>query len=426
MEEQTMDISPQPYERLLGDGLRLRSVVDRADQERLARFNREIHGEGVDSMSLGLMREHPGARPEHWLFVEDTATGAVVSSLCLLPWTLRYEDVELRAAEMGIVGTAEAYRRRGLVRHLTERFSQLMREGGYILSHIQGIGFFYRQFGYDYAMPLNPDWRIEPYLVPAPPTAGTYHFRPATAEDIGLLAPWYREATTTLGISTIRDADIWRYLLGTSTGTALAAETWVVELQGTPVGYLRINQHGSGTGLIVGEVSHLSADAALPTLAWLNTIAHERNKPYIELNLPLDATLLTVARAYGAHEAGTYAWQVRVPDPAAFIRLIAPVLERRVARSIFAGTTRQFKVEVYREIIELTWENGRLIHVAQVTTGARADLWLLPQLVAPLMLGHRPLDELRRAYPDVGASAEGAMFANVLWPRMSSFLYTQY
>ncbi|CAA9346159.1 MAG: hypothetical protein AVDCRST_MAG93-6896, partial [uncultured Chloroflexia bacterium] len=345
---------------------------------------------------------------------------------CLLPWTLRYEDVELRAAEMGIVGTAEAYRRRGLVRHLNERFSQLMQEGGYVLSHIQGIGFFYRQFGYDYAIPQNVDWRIEPYLVPAAPADVAYEFRPATPEDIGLLARWYDAATATLGISTVRDVDIWRYMLGTSTGTALAAETWVVESRGTPLGYLRINQHGFGTGLIVGEVSRLPADAALATLAWLKTIADERNKPYIELNLHCDASLLTVARAYGAHEAGTYAWQVRVPDPAAFIRTIAPVLERRVARSIFAGTTRRFTLNAYGESIELMWENGRLVHVQPVTTGARADLWLLPQLVGPLMLGYRSLDELRSAYPDVGAGAEARMFADVLWPRMSSFLYTQY
>ena len=42
------------------------------------------------------------------------------------------------------------------------------------------------------------------------------------------------------------------------------------------------------------------------------------------------------------------------------------------------------------------------------------------------MLGYRSLGDLRAMYPDVGAVPEGALFADVLWPCMSSFLYTQY
>ena len=417
------DLHPH-FERDLGDGLRLRSVRSAADRERVEGFNAAMHGEGVDLMARGLMTTHPDARPEHWLVVEDIATSEIVASLVLLPWTLRYESVALRSAEMGIVGTAEPYRRRGLQRRLNERFGQLMHDGGYVMSHIQGIGVFYRQFGYDYAMPLEADWRIEPYMIPNV-DAAPYTFRPATDADIGQLARWYDEAAATLDISAVRDEQVWRYLLGFSTQTAMEGETIVVESSGTPVGYLRLYRHGFGSGLIVGEVSRLPADAIPATLAWLKGIAAERDKPYIKLNLPTTSGLMEVAQAFGAHHVSTYAWQVRIPDVAAFLRVTAPVLEGRVARSAFAGTTRTFTLDLVKHSVRLAWQEGRLIDVVSGPP-ADGDLRLLPHLAGPLMLGYRTLDELTHMFPDVGTHGMAAAFARTLWTPMSSFLYTRY
>ncbi|MEL7674286.1 MAG: hypothetical protein AAGU78_11155, partial [Chloroflexota bacterium] len=78
-----------PDARSLGGGLTLRSVSDEADVERVAAFNALIHGPSVEGMARNMILHHPHTRPEHWLFVDDDA-GRVVSSLCLIPWTLRY------------------------------------------------------------------------------------------------------------------------------------------------------------------------------------------------------------------------------------------------------------------------------------------------------------------------------------------------
>ena len=170
-----MFLPTQPYRKELGNGLILKSVADERDAERLAAFNAVIHDEGVAAMARALIFHHPNTRPEHWLFVENEPTGQVVSSLCLIPWTWRYEDVALKAGEMGIVGTLEAYRHRGLIRALVARFDELLREGGYDLSHIQGIPYFYRRFGYEYAIPLEAGLRVEPYLIPDAPSDKPSH-----------------------------------------------------------------------------------------------------------------------------------------------------------------------------------------------------------------------------------------------------------
>ena len=99
-----------PYRRTLGDGLVLKSVADGRAALRVAEFDGLIHGSGVTDMARELILNHPHTRPEHWLYVQDESTSQIVSSLCLIPWTWRYEDVELQAGEVGIVGTLEAYR----------------------------------------------------------------------------------------------------------------------------------------------------------------------------------------------------------------------------------------------------------------------------------------------------------------------------
>ena len=108
----------QPYQRDLGNGMVLKSVADERAALRVAEFDGVIHDPGVRDMAHELILNHPNTRPEHWLFIEDEPAGQVVSALCLIPWRWRYEGVELTSGEMGIVGTAEAYRSRGLIRAL--------------------------------------------------------------------------------------------------------------------------------------------------------------------------------------------------------------------------------------------------------------------------------------------------------------------
>ena len=200
-----------PYREELPNGLVLRSLSRAEDVERLAAFNGTIHGTGVADMTRELVLHHPDTRPEHWLYVEDSRKSEIVSSLCLIPWTLHYDTVSLQAGEMGIVGTREDHRHQGLVRAQAARHTALLRTGGYHLSHIQGIPYFYRQFGYEYALPLEGGWRLELDMIRD--TAGSpaeYTYRLADASDIASLRLLYGRATGGLGVCTARSEGVWR------------------------------------------------------------------------------------------------------------------------------------------------------------------------------------------------------------------------
>ncbi|MEP6988814.1 MAG: GNAT family N-acetyltransferase, partial [Chloroflexota bacterium] len=387
-----MLLSTKPYNRPFDNGLVMKSIADMQDVERLAAFNGQTFRDSVSEMTSQLILHHPETRLEHWLYVEDEANGSIVSSLGLIPWTWRYEDVLLKVGEMGIVSTLDAYRNRGIVRALTARHQEIMREEGFDLGAIQGIPYFYRQFGYEYALPLDAHWHMQLHSIPdswkEEDTA--YSFRAATAEDIPVLMSLYQAATDSLNVSAVRSADHWQYMLQHSIGTETEGETWlIVDAEQQPIGYWRIASHGFGDGLIVSETSRLRLDAAKGLFHWLKTAALQRAKPYIRLNLPPHNDLLQTAQYSGAQNNGSYAWQIHLVDVARLLLKLKPVLERRIAASPFAGLTQKVVINLYREAFELTFDQGELLTVCSIGFLEHSDIRIPPLLLAQLVLGYR-------------------------------------
>jgi len=410
----------------LGDGLVLRSADNTQDIERVAEFNGSIHGQGVTEMTRNLFTHHPSKHVEDLIFVEDSQSGEVVSSLCLIPWTWRYGDVDIAAGEMGIVGTREGYRHRGLIRAQVALFKRRLEERGCLLSHIQGIPYYYRQFGYEYALPLEGGVQLELRDVPAAPDAGIT-FQLATPDDVPTLMRLHDEAAQDLTICAVRDEQVWRYLLIHTQETEMAREIWLIQrADGETAGYLGVPEHHFGEELVVNEVSRLGFDAALAALRHLKTLALKREKPGIRLNLPAGCTLMRLARSLGARDLGTYAWQIHVPDVVALLRTLAPVLERRIAGSPFAGLTRDVRVRLYRETIRLRFQEGRLSEVASLGFSGGEEISFPPLQFIPLVLGYRTWEELHATYPDVRIAPAWRLLVDTLFPKVAAFIYTIY
>jgi len=421
-----LDSTETPYRQLLQDGLVLRTPADERDVERVAEFNGAIHGPLVASMTRNLLLHHPHTRGRDLVFVEYEHSGQIVSSLCLLPWTWRYEGVEIPAGEMGIVGTLETHRQRGLIRVQVDYFKRRLQERGCLLSHIQGIPYYYRQFGYEYALPLEGGLRLEFRDVPTPPDR-PFTFRQATLDDLPALMRFYDEAVQDLAIHAARDEATWRYLLAHTDGTEMESQNWLVQdADGQVVGSMRLPEHHFGDELAVSEVSRLGFEAALEVLYRLKELAVERGRPGIRLNLPAHCTLMRLARSLGAYDMGTYAWQIYVPDVAALLGALRPLLERRIAQSEFAGLTREVRLGLYRQTLALRFKGGQLAEVADLGFTAWEDIRFPPLQFTPLVLGYRTAEELHQAYPDVGVSPAWRLLVDTLFPKVRSFLHTVY
>jgi len=410
----------------LENGLTLRTLSSPEDLPRLARLMGDVFGPEVDRWAKRMFPVYPGLEPADIFFVEDAA-GEVVSTLTLVLWTLRYGPATLPVGEMGIVGTDAAYRRRGLVAAQVKHFKQRLAQRGCLLSIIQGIPFYYRQFGYDYAWPLEGGWRLE--LRQAPETAdNAYTVRAATPDDIPTLARLYDDATRHLTVTTLRTEETWRYLLTPAPEPdACTRRTFVVcDEHGAVVAYLRLPDFHFGNELVLDEASRCPLEAARTVFAFLRREAETASRPFIRLNLPSSHDLVLLARAWGGVDQGTYAWQLHVPDLAALLRGLTPALDERLAASLFAQYTATVTLGFYRDGLTLRFVDGRLVEVSDLHPVEKADASLPPAAVMPLVMGHRPLHELRRAYPDVNAHGEIELLLETLFPPGAAFLYQVY
>jgi hypothetical protein len=129
----------------LGGGLILRRAR-RDDAEAVAAFNARVHHSsggafeqrephrGIAAGTRDLMTgDHPTCDALDFTVIEDTTTGSVVSSTCLIGQRFSYEGVEFDAGLPELVGTHPDYRRRGLVREQFEVLHRWGKERGHLM-----------------------------------------------------------------------------------------------------------------------------------------------------------------------------------------------------------------------------------------------------------------------------------------------------
>src|SRR5258708_33016388 len=188
------DLSPSHYDlsitRDLDNNLLLR--WSRAeDIEDLVYLNSMVFRDSADALpntNLGnLVRElmsgqHPLMGPNDFVVVEDTrrATHRIVACTCFWSQAWEYEGIHISLGRPELVATDPAYRNRGLVRALFEEIHARSEAEGHLAQGITGISYFYRQFGYEYALNLGGRRVTNLSLIP---TANENEPEPYTPRD---------------------------------------------------------------------------------------------------------------------------------------------------------------------------------------------------------------------------------------------------
>jgi GNAT superfamily N-acetyltransferase len=426
--------------RSLGAGLTLRWATP-ADIEAVAAFNArhlsdnpDEPDEGTAEWTRALMGgAHPTTRAgDFTVVVDERAGGRIVSSLCVIPQTWAYGGIPVRVGRPDLVSTDPAYRRRGLVR---AQFAAIHARGaarGEMMQVIDGVAWYYRQFGYEMALNLGGSRRWLPFRMPAPATPPAYRLRPATPADIPLLDRLYAARGAGELVTRLRDAAEWRYELGWKQFRV------VEDAAGAPVGYVEARPNEGGQDPEVMHVLRVSELAVLPghslravalflgpaLQAELAALNATRARPLtgLALNLgpqhPAYTALGDLLEQYRPY----YAWYVRVPDLPAFLRHIAPVLEARLAGSVLAGHTGTLRLNFYQAQMTLGFTGGRLTEIGTFTPAAIEDGDArFPGLTfLQVLLGHRTPAEIAHLYADCYASPEAAVLLSILFPPQPS------
>jgi hypothetical protein len=440
--------------RHLGNGLVIRHATA-DDEEALATFVGDVlRAQDDDEPNRHLAAwtrdliggRHPAFRPADATVVVDASTDAIVSCLHLVPQTWSYGGVSIPMGQPELIGTLPAHRGTGLVRAQFEVIHRLSADRGQRMLAITGIPWFYRQFGYEFALERGGGPRVSPdALTPLPASPAGWRLRPAEDADVAFLVELTANATVRSLVSVPRDETLWRYeLTGKRADSAARREIRVFERDGERVGYLAhvLELFGGALPVTAFEVRPGVSwrEAWITALPYLFSAGDAMAKPprtrFTALSFWLLGTehpLYRVFRFLSFDEG--YAWYVRVPDVAAFVGIVAPALERRLAASTCAGHTGALTLSFFTDGVRLVLERGKLateawrpdvtvrgLEFGRPSSDPRRPLAMFPDLTfLQLLFGFRALEELEATFPDcVVRTQEARALLNALFPKTPS------
>ncbi len=361
-----------------------------ADIDEIVAVVNERIGE-EDGLEARLVLEDPSFDRRDWLVAR--IDGTVAATAALLSGEMRYVSENLRIGNVEFVATRRDSQGRGAVRALMGALHDraIKREDAAVF--IVGIPFFYRLFGYEYAV---PDQSL--FLVEATTDVGTVG--DLRVEDVDLdRVDSYQEVQRMLA----RGADV-----------AVAHSDQIVRwLVASPNYQLALVMGPSGASgayrLYDDDGFALLYDVAAADPETLAAILVEVRSKYPAQPItlvgreatPLDAVLGKVGREIKT----TDAYYVKVPDLRRFLDLVRPVFEARLAGSSMAGWTGTLLLSTYATSLSVAigeggfgaWTPGPAFQ-APVSAGGSG---VPPDRVATLLFSPHGALSLERQYPDV-------------------------
>ncbi|ABU58440.1 GNAT family N-acetyltransferase [Roseiflexus castenholzii] len=441
----------------LGNGLIARWSTA-ADQERIATLFGHVFRRTADDppnermiayVHHQMSGQHPLIGPNDVALVEDTRSGMVVAATAVMRQRWEYAGIPFTLSRAEPVAAHEEYRNRGLVRATFDLMHARSAEQGDLAQCITGIPYFYRQFGYEFAVDLGGSRAVMLAAIPEAKEgqAEPFMVRDATLDDLPQIRMLYeRERSRLAGglpilVSASFDHDHWRWTL---TGqTAEAGEGWnthmIIRPDGQTIGYVltgRVRWSPEKVrilGMMVEPGAPLTA-VMPPVLRALRAMAP--SIPVIppkpgeprQLVFVLGAShpvYDALGRDLIARSEPPYGWYVRVPNVPLFLRHIRAVLERRLAGSFLAGYTGELKIDFFKGGLRMVFEEGRIAFIEPWQApiyGDETSACFPPLVFLQLLFGRRSLEELRAWHDDVWADDEPAMLLNSLFPKQQSWV----
>jgi Acetyltransferase (GNAT) domain len=388
---------------------------------------------------------HPVMGAGDFALVEDTRKpgNTLVACTCLWRHTWEYEGIPLGIGRPEIVATDPDYRNRRLIRAIFDLIHARSEAEGHLVQAITGIPYFYRLFGYEYALDLGGRYSIYTSLIPAASEGEPEPFklRDATLDDIPLVQQLYDQRRASSVVSGPIDDVWWRYQLATRRAS-LSGESWhiqmIIDAGGKPRGYLitpTMRWKDSFRVIDLAFVTGVNILAILPSL--LRALARQGAqiparesdaKPISRISFNLGRThpaIDVLEKSMPTTKEAPYAWYVRVAQLPRFMQRIAPALEQRLADSVVAGYSGALAFDFYRDGLRMVFEQGKLVKAEnwrRPIWNANEDGGFPPLVFLQLLFGYRSLDALRSTFPDVWVNDNAELLVKALFPSRPSWV----
>jgi predicted N-acetyltransferase YhbS len=386
---------------------------------------RQVFGqtEGVDTLVKKLIAHHPMMTLKDFFVIKHH--GKIIASLNLIPVKWSIGGVPLKVAEMGCVATLAEYRHRGLQRRLINEFHMQATKQEYDLCAIEGIPYFYRQFGYEYAIPLNEETRIR--LDQIPDYESKLEIRPFTEKDIPKTMQLLTQSQRKFYVHTVRDEQIWKMQQQTSHASEGKFDSFVVEKDGDMLGYLRISDKPENKELVLRETADTDYYTGKVILKFLKDTGKQRGFETLIANISYREPLSEQLVALGAiQRIPPYAWQIRIIDYIKIFKKMKNLFEKRLATSSYCHLTEKLNFNFRHYTIEVSVEDGAITNIQKSESNEDRTIGLNPLVFTQLLLGHRSRNELETIYPDFGIRQSHKHLIDVLFPKLPSYIHSAY
>jgi predicted N-acetyltransferase YhbS len=339
-----------------------------------------------DGPEARITLDDPRFGPPGWTVA--VAGDRVVSTLGLFPATTRIGSTTVQSAVIEFVATTQEFEGLGLVRRQLELAHRLSSKRGDLVQWMVGIPYFYRQFGYEYAVPTPATIEV---ALPVPEAALDLTFREATSEDIDDIVALQTHIAASAMIVAEHQPLLWSWFILSPVYRVVLAER-----DGKPVGMMRIYDD-DGSALVF--------DVAAGDPATFGALCAEACGPDGKATVAMRPGLEDFATKLGDRDHDGYAYYVRVPNPTALLEAIRPELNHRLTDADVAPVDGDLLLSFYRESVRCPISDGR-IGTAEAGGTVQAPVsqggsGVPPDLIAHLILGPLGALELERRNADV-------------------------
>jgi N-acetylglutamate synthase-like GNAT family acetyltransferase len=393
----------------LPDGAILRTAVA-ADLEVLYALVAD-RGVPEDALDLQLIVEDEEAGIEGTAVVEQD--GRAVATATLLDETLVVCDTTLTVGQVELVATHTDYEHRGYIRALMQWCHERSRVRGHVVQVMIGIPYFYRRFGYVYAIPMHPYAALDE----VPPSDPEVSVRIATESDIPEMAALQERSQSHFDVSMPHGDETWRWLVARD-GTEQIVATRHHEI----VACARTIPFDSDEPMLVAEISSGDPRAVATMLATALGPDGQR-----ETAVELRPGVPGLAELLGAPQRADW-YYVRIPDIPNLFAALRPELERRLQRSDFATADQLVEISFWESQLSFPIANAR---VGPIAAGGPRQIIVseggsgLPPDAVPHLVFGCGAEGLEARFPDCYLGDQAALM-QVLFPPQRADLLTFY
>jgi predicted acetyltransferase len=379
---------------------------------------------GVDKLAKKLIDYHPKMTLSDFYVIKDK--GRMVSTINLIPVTWSIGGIRLKVAEMGHVGTLPEYRGRGLIQRLVCEFHHDVQKQGYDIAVIEGIPYFYRQFGYEYAIPLLEETRIRIDQIPEFKTR--MRVRPFTEKDMPKAKKLLEQSQKKFYVHSIRGMTIWKLQQRTKIASDPEPfQGYAVEERGQLVAYFRMREAQKEKQLLLTEITDVDHLTAQAVLGFLKKYGKEHELENLSANISYEESFSHYILSLGAVKSiPAYAWQIRITDYAKIFWKLKPLLENRLADSMYSRLTETLDFNLRAFTIQVSAKDGKIAGIKKIDTSKRSAIGLNPLTFTQLMTGYKNRSQLEEAMPDVRIALSHRLLIDVLFPKMPSYIHSAY